>query len=112
LKDFDSLINALSNLAATGRVAHAIFAGQGPERAKLQELASAKGVDERVHFIGVQSGVLIGVGEIDALTGALTSLFDSNEKRERLGVAARESVIATFSRENMVDNYRKLPHSA
>ena len=142
----------------------AILAGQGPEQAKLKKLASAKDIDEQVHFIGVQSdvrpalsamdifvlpskaietfsnaaleamsmsravvlseiggaaemvkdgqsGILFGVGDIDALTGVLTSLFDSSDMRERLGIAGRESVIATFSRENMVENYRKLTHS-
>ncbi len=52
-KAFDVLIRALPRLPN----AHAVIAGEGPERAALLRLASAEGVAGRVHLIGWRTDV-------------------------------------------------------
>lgn len=55
-----------------------------------------------------ESGILFPVGDLDALTAALSRLHDSGELRARLGAAAREYCIKSFGFERMVEQYRKL----
>ncbi len=50
-KAFDVLIRALTRLPGV----HAAIAGDGPERAALQDLAAREGVAERVHWLGWRS---------------------------------------------------------
>jgi glycosyltransferase involved in cell wall biosynthesis len=52
-KGFDILIRALARLPG----AHAVIAGEGPERAALEQLARATGVAERVHLPGWRQDV-------------------------------------------------------
>ena len=47
-KAFDVLIRAMPRLPA----AHALIAGEGPERPALEDLARREGVSARVHFLG------------------------------------------------------------
>lgn len=47
-KAFDLLVRALRNLPGV----HAVIAGEGPERAALQDLARAEGVTDRLHLLG------------------------------------------------------------
>jgi len=50
-KAFDVLVRALSRVPR----AHAVIAGEGPERASLQALARSAGVSDRVHLPGWRS---------------------------------------------------------
>ncbi len=50
LRGLDMLLQAAARLGATGTPVHVILVGDGPERARLQDLASSLGV--RVHFEG------------------------------------------------------------
>jgi len=50
MRRLDLLIDALAQLAARGRRAHVLLIGDGPERARLEALASELGV--RAHFEG------------------------------------------------------------
>jgi len=66
-KGFDILIEAL---ARTGlERLHLAIAGEGPERAALEALAAARGLGERVHFLGYQAeiGPLYRAADIAAL---------------------------------------------
>jgi glycosyltransferase involved in cell wall biosynthesis len=55
-----------------------------------------------------KTGFLFPVGEIDALVDILSKLHDSQDMRERLGMAARERVVNSFGFLGMVDQYREL----
>lgn len=48
----DTLIVAAADLARRGRSFQLIVGGEGPERARLEALAAARGVGERVAFLG------------------------------------------------------------
>jgi len=48
VKGFDVLLAAMARLPGV----HCVIAGDGPERASLQELAARAGLGERVHFLG------------------------------------------------------------
>jgi glycosyltransferase involved in cell wall biosynthesis len=45
-------LGAIIKLLPEDRTWHAAFAGQGPSRAALEQLAAELGVSERVHFLG------------------------------------------------------------
>lgn len=162
-KSFDLLVMAVASLNASGRAAFLVLAGEGDEHAKLQQLARAQGVSDRVVFLGLQSdvrpalsvmdifalpstavetfsnaaleamamarpvvlsdmggaaemvehgvsGMVVPTGDLDALTAALSDLYDSGELRRRLAAAARERVTTTFSFEKMVENYKQRLH--
>ena len=54
------------------------------------------------------SGLLFDAGDIDALTGLLSKLYDSGRRRREIGVAARERVIRRFRFPDMVAEYERL----
>ena len=87
-KAFDVLVRALPRLPA----AHAVIAGEGPERAVLEALARAEGVADRVHLPGWRSDVANLLGAAD--------VFVCSSRREPLGNmvieawSARRPVIA------------------
>jgi glycosyltransferase involved in cell wall biosynthesis len=62
-KGFDVLIAALSRLPG----AHAVIAGEGPERIALQRLASHAGVAGRVHFLGWRTDTAALLAACDVL---------------------------------------------
>jgi glycosyltransferase involved in cell wall biosynthesis len=87
-KGFDLLIRALPRLPG----AHAVIAGEGPERPRLAALASAEGVADRLHLPGWRSD-----------TGALLAacdVFVCSSRQEPLGnmvleaFSARRPVVA------------------
>lgn len=53
------------------------------------------------------SGMVVPAGNLDALTAALMSLYDSTDLRRRLGAAARQRVTTIFSFEKMVEDYKQ-----
>jgi glycosyltransferase involved in cell wall biosynthesis len=61
-KGFDLLIRALRHLPA----AHAVIAGEGPERSHLEAIARAEGVAERVHLPGWRrdTGALLAAANV------------------------------------------------
>lgn len=59
-KGFDLLIHAFSGLAATMPALQLVIAGEGPERARLEGLATQLGLQGRIHLPG-QVGDLAGL---------------------------------------------------
>ena len=55
VKRQDRILTALSELTARYPNSHVILVGDGPERSRLEELAIALGIANRVHFTGYQS---------------------------------------------------------
>jgi len=51
-KGFSEAIEAIAILKERGRIARLVIAGDGPERKKLEKLVEAKGVADRVGFVG------------------------------------------------------------
>jgi glycosyltransferase involved in cell wall biosynthesis len=80
-KGFDIFIRALAKLPG----AHAVIAGEGPERAALAALARAEGVADRVHLPGWRQ-------DVGALL-AMADIFVSSSRHEPLG----NMVIEAFS---------------
>lgn len=80
-KGFDIFIRALPRLPGT----HAIIAGEGPERAALQELARREGVADRLHMPGWRT-------DIGALL-TMADIFISSSRHEPLG----NMVVEAFS---------------
>ena len=53
-----------------------------------------------------KSGKLFPVGNVDALTNILVTLYDSQDMRRALGAAARERVSRYFKFSEMLDHYK------
>jgi rhamnosyl/mannosyltransferase len=51
-----------------------------------------------------ETGLVVPVGDADALASALTRLLDDDGLRARMGARARERVLAEFTVDRMVDN--------
>lgn len=58
VKNFASAIEAVSRLPESMKQIHLLLVGDGPERAKLEELASQRHVADRIHFAGRHDDVL------------------------------------------------------
>jgi glycosyltransferase involved in cell wall biosynthesis len=84
LKAYDVLLHSLGLLAAEGRKFELLLAGDGPERARLQELARRLGLAERVRFFG----------DVDDLPSLLATahLFVHPSKSESLSNAILEAM--------------------
>jgi glycosyltransferase involved in cell wall biosynthesis len=54
VKDHTSLLRAMATLAPSWPAVNVVFAGEGPLRQHLQELAAEIGIGNRVHFLGLQ----------------------------------------------------------
>jgi glycosyltransferase involved in cell wall biosynthesis len=85
-KGIDVLLRALELLARDGFRPALWVAGEGPERASLQELASDAGVADQVRFLGRRTDAadLLGACDIAVVPS----------RREGLGVAALEAMAA------------------
>jgi glycosyltransferase involved in cell wall biosynthesis len=90
-KAFDVLIRALPRLPR----AHAVIAGDGPERAALLGLARAEGVTERLHLIGWRGNVAELLAAADVL--ACPSRVEPLGNVVIEGWSARRSVVAAAS---------------
>lgn len=64
-KSFDLLIRAVAELRSQGRDAWLVLVGQGPERTKLERLASRHGSSDRVRFLGVLDDVRPALAMMD-----------------------------------------------
>ena len=91
VKGFDVLLAALTRLPAV----HAVIAGDGPDRAALQQLARQAGVADRAHFLGWRTDT--------AALLAASDLLVCPSRREPLGnvileaFSARKPVVAAMS---------------
>ena len=85
-KGFDVLIEAL----ATEQLASIdlVIAGDGPERASLEQLAGRRGVDGRVHFVGA-----VDRSQLSALLGR-AEVFAFPSRSEPFGIALLEAMAA------------------
>lgn len=54
VKGFEVAIQATVDAVARGYKVHLLIVGEGPQRAKLTELAESGGISQRVHFVGQQ----------------------------------------------------------
>ena len=84
-KGLDVLVDALPRLRSKRRY-RLLVAGDGPERAALEERARDRGVAERVRFLGARAD------KADLL--AACDVFVLPSRREGLGVAALEAMAA------------------
>lgn len=57
LKGQQDLLAALGLLGREGVTFHAVVVGEGPDRAALEDLARAQGLQGRVQFLGLQEGL-------------------------------------------------------
>ena len=85
-KGHDRVIAALPQLLAAGHDVVYVVAGEGDDRARLQNLAAGRGVAERVRFVGVlDRGVLV-----DAYR--MADLFVMPSSGEGFGIAFLEAM--------------------
>ncbi len=73
--------------------AHFLVVGDGPERARLQSLASSLGVADAVHFVGTRSDVPEILSLVDVLL--LTSHMEANPLCVLEAMATEKPVVAT-----------------
>ena len=85
-KGIDVLLEALAPLVAAGGDACLAVAGEGPERARLEALAHARGLGSAVRFLGRRTDPRRLLAACD--------LFVLPSRREGLGVAALEALAA------------------
>ncbi len=72
-KRMDFVINAFGaarERVASGRDAHLLVVGDGPERDALRQVATARGIASQVHFLGLRNDVRDVVAECDLLVHA------------------------------------------
>jgi len=72
-KGIDDLIQAMARLIGSDGRYRCILAGDGPERARLEQLAWTLGISEQVRFLGLQRPVIPLVKALDVATLATTS---------------------------------------
>lgn len=94
VKNYPLLIDALAALSAHTPV-HAWILGEGPERAKLEALAAARGVGSRVRFLGFQQNPWRFIARADVLV--LTSSYEGFGNVLIEAMACGTPVIATRS---------------
>ena len=82
-KGAEVLIRAASKVCSKHQRAHFVIAGDGSERAKLESIARASGLTDRVHFLGWIAGVGSFLKQLDIF--AMPSLW------EPFGLAAAEA---------------------
>jgi glycosyltransferase involved in cell wall biosynthesis len=86
LKDFASAIEAVREVVRGGRDAHLVLVGEGAERGNLESKAVARGLHDRVHFVGRQTNV-----------GDWLSCFDvyiNSSRTEAMSMALLEAMAA------------------
>lgn len=64
-KSFDMLIAAFERSLESGSQAHLILAGRGEDRPRLEQLAKAASLEDRVHFLGLVSDVRPALSLLD-----------------------------------------------
>lgn len=64
-KNFELLISAVRDLEATGRVAHLLLVGDGPEKSKLLAAARGAGLEGRAVFTGILEDVRDAIAAMD-----------------------------------------------
>jgi glycosyltransferase involved in cell wall biosynthesis len=85
-KAIEVLIDAFADLAPDFPEARLVIAGNGPERAALEQRARGMGLDPRIHFLGWR-------GDVDAVLAALDVAVISSD-REGTSLFALESMAA------------------
>lgn len=84
-KGFDLVVQALAQLPAT---VSAVFAGSGPEEARLRQLAAELGVTERIHFLGFRRDIpdILAASDVFVLPSRMDSLANSMLEAMSAGV--------------------------
>ena len=87
-KSFDLLIRAMAALSRTGRDAYLVIAGDGADRAKLEQLAETEGVAARTRFLGSLSDVrpVLKIMDMFVLPSSAVETF-SNATLEAMSMA-------------------------
>jgi glycosyltransferase involved in cell wall biosynthesis len=95
-KRFDIALRAVAQLPG----AHLVLAGDGPERARLRELAAGLGITDRVRLLGECGGAVAGEpgarGGAPDVPGLLSAMdvFVSPSAEESFGLAVLEALAA------------------
>lgn len=89
-KRLDRLVRALKDLPAH---VHVVIAGEGPERAKLEEAARAENVADRVHLLGHREDVGDVLDALDVFT--VTSVKEGMSNAMLEALAAGVPVVST-----------------
>ncbi len=93
IKNQSLMIEALPVIVAQGIDAHILFVGDGPERAKLNELAKSLDVQSRVHFAGTRQVERSVYAELDVF--ALPSLLEGTSISLLEAMSCTVPVVAT-----------------
>lgn len=93
VKDTDALIEILSRVRSRGIEAIAVLVGDGPDRARLEQLAYERGVARACLFFGYQEDVAPFYRAFDALV--LTSVNEGTPVSAIEALAAGRPVVAT-----------------
>jgi glycosyltransferase involved in cell wall biosynthesis len=90
IKGYDIMVEAFARLVHRGQLSdpppHLVLAGDGSERARLQRLAEASGLGDRIHFLGWRD-------DVDDLLSAFT-LFTMSSRSEGTSVSLLEAMSA------------------
>ena len=65
VKDFGTVIDAVSRVTGFGRDVHLVIVGDGPERERLEERCQAMGLQGRCHLVGQQTDIRSWLSAID-----------------------------------------------
>lgn len=103
-EDMPSTYAALDVLVSSSRKEGLPIAILEAMASRLPVVATAVGAVPTVVQDG-STGLLVPPGNIDALTLAIVSLLRDPLKRERYGIAARQSIAENFSAERMTADY-------
>jgi glycosyltransferase involved in cell wall biosynthesis len=96
-------------MAASDICALPVLGGEGLSRAVIE--AMAYGVPAIVTPVGGNTelivdgecGLVVGIGDEEALAAAMETLYDDPELRRRMGQAARERIATNFRNSDTVD---------
>lgn len=86
-KGVDVLIDAMATMHKHGTLTHLTVVGEGPERQKLEEQASASGLQSSIHFLGRKTG-----RQLAEILNQHSILVVPSRWQEPFGVVAVEAI--------------------
>jgi glycosyltransferase involved in cell wall biosynthesis len=92
-KNLTLMLEAFSAVPPTPHPMYLLFAGEGPDRNRLEGRARDLGIQDRVRFLGVRSDIPEFLSAIDVFT--LSSLWEGNPLSVMEAMAAGKPVVST-----------------